>query len=620
MDYLEKVEKVKKLTCRLLGGKISDWAADLLRCSLSYLILVGGTWFLLNLAAFLFNPSNGFFSMFNQTEAFLYSVLTLLALFIRQRVGEYLSARMNTIIAEILALMLAVLLFAGIFSGHISDFKGRSVISILEVAVVRYIPLQAYFDRGITRKSRGLYEMYAGVRRANWIPVLMSFVIFYEFTINRSPSVSKGLLVGVIVDLITALITAEVIRRRIKARRIPAENFSAAKSLVLDIDLAELNANAFVHSKEIRKARAAVGNMFNSSGYGFSGNTLIINLDTYTFCKNNIPEMQNRNVLIHIRNNIEKYGLHAADKLEKIASVFIAKGFVVYFHTPADNKSEAQQSFEEKMSGNCVLLNKNYCASLETVINSSGGYNQKCANHISELFAQAYSATASGSALCKTVNAQIKELLAEYSLLDMFYELIQTVELCVHLTCLCALAEDVKCNRGEIEQLSLGRMVDITGNCLSNRKTDDENLKEAVRFIEALCNIKGGGKVSSARVFQTAVSLRNRYLGHGTMTYSVSEELVYYLTDICAYIVNVCCELLTGRFAQVNLTAEKVPFTDVSSAVEVENQLYYYSCFFGNGKAEYINPLNGQFYQNCSRRVISTRMNTDGGRRGADNA
>ncbi|MGN1119037.1 MAG: hypothetical protein ACI4Q4_01690, partial [Oscillospiraceae bacterium] len=130
-------------------------------------------------------------------------------------------------------------------------------------------------------------------------------------------------------------------------------------------------------------------------------------------------------------------------------------------------------------------------------------------------------------------------------------------------------------------------------------------------------NIKGGGRVNESRVFQTAVSLRNRYLGHGTMTYSVSEELVYYLTDICAYIAAICCELLSERFAGVDLTSETVPFTGVPSAVAAENQLYFYTCFFGGDKAEYINPLNGQLYQNCSRRVISTCMNTGSELKGA---
>lgn len=513
-----------------------------------------------------------------------------------------------------------MLLFVIIFSAYIPDFDLRSIISISELAIVRYVLIQAYFDRGITRKSRGLYELYAGVRRANWLPVLMSFVIFFEFAVNRYPSVAKALLVGVLFEPAAALITVEVIRRRTKARRIPPENFSSTQNLVLDIDLAELCANAFIHSKEIRKAKESVRNMFNSSGYGFSGNTLIINLDTYIFCKDLIPAAEHRNVLIHIRKNIEKYGSKAAQKLEEISSEFISKGFVVYFQTPMDNRSEAQQKFEDKLSGNCVFLNKNYFASLETVVNSSTGYSRKCSGHISELFAHAYSVTSMGSVLCKTVNAQIKELLSEYSPLDMFYELIQTVELCVHLTCLCVLSAGIKCSRSDIEQLSLGKMVDITRRCTPNRKTDDENLKDAVRFIETLCNIKGGGKVNESRVFQTAVSLRNRYLGHGTMTYSVSEELVYYLTDICAYIVDICCELLSEHFSDVDLTSEIVPFTNVPSAVVAENQLYFYSCFFGSNKAEYINPLNGQLYQNCSRRVISTCMNRGDELKGDDNA
>lgn len=611
---------MKRKSAVLLSGNISDMLAAALRSYITYIVMVGGTWLLLSLASLLFSPERAFSSMFNQQEAFIYSALAFTALLIRQRAGEHLCARMNTFAAEMLAFVIVVLLFVVIFSSYVFGFERSYTISILVFAFVRYVCVQAYFDRGIVRKGSSLYERYAGVRRINWLPALMSLVIFFEFANNRHPNLSEGLFVGIMLELIAALITAEVIRRQTKAARIPSESFGGAQNLVLDIDLAELCENAFIRSGEIHNAKESIGNMFNSSGYGFAGNTLIINLDTYIFCKDIIPALEHKNVLIHIRKNIEQYGSKAADRLEEITSEFISKGFVVFFQEAMESKSAAQQMFEDKLSGSCVFVSRNYSASLETVIHSSRGYSKKCSEHISGLFAQVYSKTSAGSELCKTVNAQIKELLCEYSLLDMFYELIQTVELCVHLTCLCALSAGVKCSGGDVEQLSLGRMVDITRRCTPNRKTDDESLKDAVRFIETLCNIKGGGKVNESRVFQTVVSLRNRYLGHGTMTYSVSEELVYYLADICAYIAAVCCELLSERFADIDLTSETVPYANVPSAVVAENQLYFYSCCFGNNKAEYINPLNGQLYQNCSRRVISTCMNRGDELKGAENA
>ena len=111
------------------------------------------------------------------------------------------------------------------------------------------------------------------------------------------------------------------------------------------------------------------------------------------------------------------------------------------------------------------------------------------------------------------------------------------------------------------------------------------------------------------RVFSCVSTLRNRYLGHGTMTYSVSEELVYNLAFVCAYITEVCCEVLCEQFGDVDLTAEKIPDTDVKSAVVVENDIYFYSSHIFGDKAEYINPLNGQIYQNCKYRIVPTCRN-----------
>ncbi|MGN1119943.1 MAG: hypothetical protein ACI4Q4_06265, partial [Oscillospiraceae bacterium] len=463
---------MKRKSAVLLSGNWCDPVAVVLRSCIAYAAIIGGAWLLLNLAALMFSPERAFNSMFNQREAFAYSALAFAALIIRQRVGERLCARINAFAAEIIAFFVGVLLFIVFFRGYFSDFRINGTITLLVFALVRYVFVQAYFDAGIVRKGRGLYEQFARVRRINLLPALTSLVIFFEFANNRYPKLYRAFFTAIVLELVAALITAEVIRRRTKARRISPESFGSAKILVLDIDLAELCENAFIRSGEIRKAKESAGNMVNSSGYGFSGNTLIINLDAFLFCKDLIPATEHKNVLIHIRKNIEKYGSKAAAELSGITSEFIAKGFVVYLQAPMDNKSAAQLSLEEKLSGSCVFVNKNYSASLETVIQSSGGYSQKCAEHISERFSRAYSATSTGSALCKTVNAQIKELLGEYSLLDMFYELIQTVELCVHLCCLCALSDGVKCNRGDIEQLSLGRMVELTRRCTPNAKID----------------------------------------------------------------------------------------------------------------------------------------------------
>ncbi|MGN0689205.1 MAG: hypothetical protein ACI4KH_02160 [Oscillospiraceae bacterium] len=612
---------MKKQSVRLLSGSPSDLLVVVLRSYITYFVTVGGVWLILGLISLIANPQNGFNSLFNQKEAFIYSLLAFTALVIRQKVGEYLCARMNVFVAEALSLLLGGLLFALFFSRVDFNFRSNDIsviIVFLILVILRYIPLQSFFDKGIVRRGKGMYEQFARVRRKNFLPAFMSLMVFLGYALFRYPKPKSIIFGGVFLELIIALITAEIIKRRTKANRIPSEAFGNAQNIVLDIHLAELCENAFIRKGEIHKSKESIKYMFNSNGYGFSGNTLIIDLDTFIFCKDILPVTDNRNVLIHIGKSLEKYGADAVDRLEKITAEFIEKGFVVYFQKYMDSKTTMQYELENRLSGRCVFLNKNTQASLETVINSSGGYSQKCADHIREVFSKIYSSSSVDNLLCNTVNLQLKELINEYSLLDMFYELIQAVELCVHLTCLCALSEGIKCNAKDTEQLSFGKMIEITRRCTPNEKIADENLKNSVKFIETLCNIKGGGTINETRVFQTVVSLRNRYLGHGTMTYSVSEELVYNLTDICAYIVKICCELLTERFSKIDLTSEIVPFTDVKSALVVENQMYFYSCFFGNGKAEYINPLNGQLYQNCSRRVISTCMNRGDELKGSD--
>lgn len=601
---------MKKKSLKLLHGSFSDTLTDLLRNGIAYIIVVGGVWLVLGLIGLIFNPSAGFNSLFNQEKAFLFSALALIILITRQKIGENLSAVMNVIAAEIIAFAagtgLTLLLL------NIAKIKVREsdLISLLIFAAIRYIFIQAYFDKAIVRKSNTLYEQFAKIRRINPLTIFASLTIFMVYAVNRHPKFAD-VAAAVLFEIALTVIIISTIKRRTKKRRILPEYFTGTERIVLDVDLTELCRSAYLHKRELINAKADLKTIIGEAGYGFSDKTLILNLDTYIFCKKIIPDVNKKSILIHIRKDIESYGLHSDVILRKMVELLVSDGFDIYFQVSVTDKSRAHTEFEDIMTKSCVFLNKEYRSALETVINGGGEYSQKCSEHISRQFSGIYSRTPSTDLLCNTVRSQLYALMSEYSLLDMFYELIQTVEMCVHLTCLCALNENTKIDYGSVERLALGTMVGITKRYTSNKKIGDEELKKSVLFISELCGLGSGGTVNEDRVFDIIVQLRNRYLGHGTMTYSVSEELVYNLTTVSSYVTGLCCDLLSERFKETDLISAVIPFTKAKSAVIVENEIYFYSSHIEDEKAEYINPLTGQLYQNCKYRVISTCMNEE---------
>lgn len=598
-----------KKTVKLLNGKITDLINDFIRSYFSYIVLVGGVWLLLNTIGFILDPSRGFVNLFNSSKAFCYSLLIFLVMITRQKTGEILASKMNVIISEIIAFVSTIGIAFAVLSVTLKEADERNLISALILFFIRFVFIQIYFDKGLTRRKISCYEEFAKLRRINLLPVISAFIVFFDFATNRHPDIEDSLFLSALLESVVAIIAIIVIKNRTKKMRVLPSFFERTEKIVIDIDLTELSLRAYLHKKELKRAKSDILHLFSGAGYGFSGNTLVSDLDNYLLCRKSLPEVKNKNVLIHIRKDIEKYGANSAELLEKISDAFISKGFVVYLQCQIENKSSYHIRFENRIAEKCVILIKDYYGALQTVINSSDGYNQKCAEHIKALFSPIYSGRNTENTLYKVICSQLKELISEYSLLDMFYELIQTAELCVHLTSLCALSKNVKHDKKAVEQLAIGTMIEITRRCTPNRKVTDEKLKEAVVFIDTLCCSGSKGTVNETRVFSCVSTLRNRYLGHGTMTYSVSEELVYNLAFVCAYITEVCCEVLCEQFGDVDLTAEKIPDTDVKSAVVVENDIYFYSSHIFGDKAEYINPLNGQIYQNCKYRIVPTCRN-----------
>lgn len=607
---------MKRKNSKLISTPPSDLLIDLLRSYIGYIALIGGVWLVMELISLLVNPEKGFNSLFNQKEAFINSAVIFTVLIIRQQIAEFLAARINVIVSEIAALLVATGLFILLFD---IKLNGIDVAGSIIIVIVRYVIIQDYWDSALLRKRASIYSEFSKIRRINFLPAFMSLTIFMEYAIYAYPILSRGFVLGIMAELIVAISTTQIINNIAKTKRIPTENFSSANRIVVDIDAAELYEKAFLHKKEIVDGKKEIKNMFNQHGYGFSGNTLILNLDTLIFCRKQLPETENKSVLIHLRKSAEKYGTITTKQLKSIADGFISAGYIVFFQYHTDVKSNAQIDFENELAKTCIILNKGYAASLETVLNGGEEYNQNCVEHIREHFSTIFANTSNSTGLCAVVNTQLRELISEYSLLDMFYELLQTVELCTHLTCLCALSKGGKADKKSVEQLALGDMVNITRRFTPNKKITDDNIKESVKFIETLCNLKTGGSVNEHRLFHCIVCLRNRYLGHGTMTYSVSEELVLHLTTVSALITEICCQLLTGEFSDVDLKSTDIPFTKAKAALLIDNQMYFYSSFIYDDKAEYINPLNGQIYQNCKRRIISTCMN-DGKKLKGDDA
>lgn len=143
------------------------------------------------------------------------------------------------------------------------------------------------------------------------------------------------------------------------------------------------------------------------------------------------------------------------------------------------------------------------------------------------------------------VNQQLQKLQEITEPADCFYHLLKMTEYVFHYRALAELVINEKKQKNLLEnsfKSAMGTWEKFQNNDRSVYR-DAESVK-AYRLIESLLSGKPCGKmkVSYQEVCEVLTKLRNRYIGHGTMAFSVSEELLNAVKKLVAEILRVFYE------------------------------------------------------------------------------
>lgn len=190
---------------------------------------------------------------------------------------------------------------------------------------------------------------------------------------------------------------------------------------------------------------------------------------------------------------------------------------------------------------------------------------------------------------------------------ECFYQLLKVVEYVWHYRALVELSkEDEKRQKLAKKpfQSSLGIWEKYQNNV--DRSYDDEETVQAYRLIKNVLENKkcGSTKVKYSQLCQILTQLRNRYVGHGTMAFSVSHELL----DAVKQLVKIVLDIF---YAEEDITIEKdkmlipgIPLVcDRTSSTK--RSLGLLAGYMGENVAEYLDYENAVF---CSKAAITYRL------------
>lgn len=118
---------------------------------------------------------------------------------------------------------------------------------------------------------------------------------------------------------------------------------------------------------------------------------------------------------------------------------------------------------------------------------------------------------------------------------------------------------------------------------------DDANVRKYIQRLDQILNTKSKTtnlpkKITNKTIKDRIVSVKNKYLGHGSVSYYVSKELVDSLMPLA--------QILIENFAEEELNLEGKKITDryndeLLAMIEKEGKKYFYSCQKG-GTVEYL--------------------------------
>lgn len=189
---------------------------------------------------------------------------------------------------------------------------------------------------------------------------------------------------------------------------------------------------------------------------------------------------------------------------------------------------------------------------------------------------------------------ELYNLCAGSGVVAQFYTLLKIAEYCIHIRALCTLCSRSHADSGICERIinpSFGTLCDLQQE--PERIFQDPELAGALRWLDMLSCAKSTSQIrtrraSYAELCQVMVRLRNRFIGHGTMIYSINEQVLPPLASSVYRLVQVFLEE-SHRLSPDACILPSMPEYSIPAFLETEIGR---CCFAGIDQAGYVSYLD----------------------------
>lgn len=200
-------------------------------------------------------------------------------------------------------------------------------------------------------------------------------------------------------------------------------------------------------------------------------------------------------------------------------------------------------------------------------------------------------------------------LCAGSGVVAQFYALLKMAEYCIHIRALCRL-----CNHSEADPRTCRKIINPSFGTLCDLQEEperifqDPELAGALRWLDMLSCTKGTSRIKTRRasyneLCQVMVRLRNRFVGHGTMIYSIDEQVLAPLAIAMHRLVQV---FLDGprQLPPDARILPSLPEASIPAFLETEDGPYYFSGIDQAGYISYLDFSTGRYVSTHRNRPL----------------
>lgn len=195
---------------------------------------------------------------------------------------------------------------------------------------------------------------------------------------------------------------------------------------------------------------------------------------------------------------------------------------------------------------------------------------------------------------------ELYDLCVGSGIVMQFYTLLKMAEYCIHIRALCRLCSGSCADPGfcrKIVNPSFGTLCSLQEE--PELAFQDPELAGALRWLDMLSCTKGTSQIKTRRasygeLCQVMVRLRNRFVGHGTMIYSIDEQVLTPLATAVHCLVQVFLDGPRQFPPDARILPSLLDFS-IPAFLETETGPYYFSGIDQAGYISYLDFSTGRY-------------------------